>query len=291
MQEFIVSTLEDENDGNHDAGNLSLREAIALANEQEGADTITFDSNLSGGTIILNSGELLIDKSLNIEGLGADNLTIDAERRSRVFNIDDGNTETQSNVSIKGLTITGGRPPDTDGGGNANRENLTLSDSNVTENGGNGIVNLNASITINNSHLNNNGQAGLRSENSEITINNSFVDNNLDYGGIFSYDSELNIFNSSVSNNKGYSNGGITNIDTFREGSSITNIENSVISNSFSGPNSSAGAIDASTVNIKNSTVTYGSLIFRVGHQIVAQGEYKSRLGSSLTSKSFAVRD
>lgn len=37
--------------------------------------------------------------------------------------------------------------------------------------------------------------------------------------------------------------------------------------------------------------MTYGSLIFRVGHQIVAQGEYKSRLGSSLTSKSSPVGD
>ena len=36
---------------------------------------------------------------------------------------------------------------------------------------------------------------------------------------------------------------------------------------------------------------TYGSLIFRVGRQIVDQGAYKSRLGSSLTSKFFAVGD
>jgi CSLREA domain-containing protein len=46
MQEFIVSTLEDENDGNFNAEDLSLREAITLANEQEGADAISFDSNL-----------------------------------------------------------------------------------------------------------------------------------------------------------------------------------------------------------------------------------------------------
>jgi hypothetical protein len=49
------------------------------------------------------------------------------------------------------------------------------------------------------------------------------------------------------------------------------------------------GTVDRTDVYRFN--LTYGSLIFRVGHQIVAQGEYKSRLGSSLTSKSFAVRD
>ena len=48
-EKLIVSILEDENDGNFSAEDLSLREAIAQANEQEGADTITFDSNLSGG--------------------------------------------------------------------------------------------------------------------------------------------------------------------------------------------------------------------------------------------------
>ena len=48
-----------------------------------------------------------------------------------------------------------------------------------------------------------------------------------------------------------------------------------------------AGQFDQDTTRL----VTYGSLIFRVGRQIVAQGEYKSRLGSSLTSKSFAGGD
>jgi CSLREA domain-containing protein len=117
MQEFIVSTLEDENDGNHDAGNLSLREAIALANEQEGADTITFDTNLSGGTIALTqtvstprgegefNQDLEITDSLNIVGLGANNLTIDGlSSGNGIFNIGGENT----NVSLEGLTITNG---------------------------------------------------------------------------------------------------------------------------------------------------------------------------------------
>ena len=87
--DLVVSILEDENDGDFSAGDLSLREAIALANEQEGADTITFDSDLSGGTIALTETEpaprgageinqdLDITDSVNIIGLGANNLTID----------------------------------------------------------------------------------------------------------------------------------------------------------------------------------------------------------------------
>jgi hypothetical protein len=116
MQEFIVSTLEDENDGNHDAGDLSLREAIALSNEQEGADTITFDSNLSGGTIALTETEPTpregefnddfdITDSVNIVNSGAKNITIDGlESGNGIFEI----TGEKTDVNLEGLTITNG---------------------------------------------------------------------------------------------------------------------------------------------------------------------------------------
>ena len=111
-EEFIVSTTEDENDGNFSAEDLSLREAIALA---ESGDTITFDSSLSNGTIDLTLGDLNIQTDLTIEGLGANQIAIDAgnepdqlRNNVRVFNIDDGNSENLANVKISGVTITGG---------------------------------------------------------------------------------------------------------------------------------------------------------------------------------------
>ena len=54
---------------NHDSGSGSLRAMIAAA---QSGDTIRFDHHLHGQTITLTSGELVIDKSLDIEGLGAD---------------------------------------------------------------------------------------------------------------------------------------------------------------------------------------------------------------------------
>ena len=39
---IVVDTLEDTDDGNHSAGDWSLREAILLANSNPGADTIVF---------------------------------------------------------------------------------------------------------------------------------------------------------------------------------------------------------------------------------------------------------
>ena len=45
-ESLVVSTLDDENDGNYGPGDLSLREAIALAETLPGPDTITFDTTL-----------------------------------------------------------------------------------------------------------------------------------------------------------------------------------------------------------------------------------------------------
>ncbi|NES68578.1 MAG: calcium-binding protein, partial [Okeania sp. SIO2D1] len=93
-----------------DSGNGSLRDAIAMANATPDADTITFDSSLTGMTIGLTSGELSITNSLTINGLGANLLTVDAQQNGfRVFNIDNGSDDL-INVFIDGLTITGGNP-------------------------------------------------------------------------------------------------------------------------------------------------------------------------------------
>src|SRR5206468_11542117 len=61
-------------------GMLSLREAINAANS---GDKIVFDAALAGQTIALTEGELLIDKSLTILGLGADNLAVSGSNSFR----------------------------------------------------------------------------------------------------------------------------------------------------------------------------------------------------------------
>ncbi|NJL80922.1 MAG: hypothetical protein HC917_22830 [Richelia sp. SM2_1_7] len=86
---------------------------------------------MSGQTITLTSGELLITDAITIEGLGANQLTISGNNASRVFKIDDSNGNNKINVTIEGLTITGGKTTagddnNDDGAGIWNRENLTL---------------------------------------------------------------------------------------------------------------------------------------------------------------------
>ena len=92
----LLSTLTVSN--GLDGGSGSLRQAIADAAP---GDTITFDKNVH--RITLTSGELGITQDLDIEGPGANKLTISGNDSSRVFDISAGAT-----VTIAGLTITDG---------------------------------------------------------------------------------------------------------------------------------------------------------------------------------------
>jgi len=87
-----------------DSGVGSLRAAIEAAN---GGDTIAFASDLH----IKIDTELVINKSLIIDA-GEYDITIDAQQKSRVFNI----TGNNINVILAGLTITGGNTTSSGGG-------------------------------------------------------------------------------------------------------------------------------------------------------------------------------
>jgi len=102
----VLSTLTVMN--NADIGLGSLRAAIITANTNgDPTNTITFAPRLAGRTITLTSGELAITKSLDIEGPGADKLTISGNDASRVFEIGRRATVTLANLTIaNGWTIS-----------------------------------------------------------------------------------------------------------------------------------------------------------------------------------------
>jgi len=83
---------------NHDSGPGSLRNTIAAAGS---GDTIVFDHSLKHETITL-AAPLVISQNLDIEGLGADKLTVSGGGASRVFDIAGGT------VTLAGLTIADG---------------------------------------------------------------------------------------------------------------------------------------------------------------------------------------
>jgi fibronectin-binding autotransporter adhesin len=119
----VVATLTDNGPG-------SLRQAIADALP---GDTITFATN---GTIRLTSGELFLDKSLDLVGPGATNLAVSGSGLSRVFNIPASVT-----CSISGLTIRDGRTADGTNGVPASEPGRSGSPGGSAASGG-GLYNL-----------------------------------------------------------------------------------------------------------------------------------------------------
>jgi hypothetical protein len=103
----------------------TLRAVIAGANS---GDTINFAPSLDGQTITLTRGELAITRSLGIEGLGADQLSISGNNASRVFDVSGGATATIAGMTITDGLADGSSPgPTSAGGGILNFGNLTLS--------------------------------------------------------------------------------------------------------------------------------------------------------------------
>mgnify|MGYP000879559446 CR=1 FL=1 len=131
---LVVDTAEDENDGNFVPGDLSLREAIARTNtggENSDVDMIFFAPRLGGSTITLASalGQLSINDNLTITGPNVSRLTINGNKASRIFLVDNGNALTTIEVGIGTLSLVDGKGPSSShGGGIYNRENLSVQD-------------------------------------------------------------------------------------------------------------------------------------------------------------------
>ena len=95
---IVLSTLTVLN--NADSGAGSLRAEIAASSS---GDTIVFAPALAKRTITLTSGELVVNKSINIAGVAAQNVTVSGNHESRVFHLSG-----DAVVTINGLRITGG---------------------------------------------------------------------------------------------------------------------------------------------------------------------------------------
>ncbi|MEG4273240.1 Ig-like domain-containing protein, partial [Microcoleus sp. M2_D4] len=97
----------------NDSGAGSLREAIAQANTQTGADTIIFDPSVfnTSQTIRLNS-QLIVDDSVSIQGTGLNLVKISGDANNNGIN-DNGDVRlffvNQGTVSFSDLTLQGGR--------------------------------------------------------------------------------------------------------------------------------------------------------------------------------------
>jgi predicted outer membrane repeat protein len=216
---YVVSTNVDENDGNYSTGDLSLREALALAATQTtGTDTILFDAALAGTTIALTSslGQLVIDSNVTIKGLGMNQLTIDAGGHSRVLQVNSG-----IKATIRGLGIADGSSfsYSAPGGGIFNQGQLTLDEVDVHNNigglgGGIAQQGTAASLRIIDSNLRNNtattSGGALYATGGSIDITTSTINNNnasLYTGGLWLSGSSSSPINLAMKNSTVSSNG------------------------------------------------------------------------------------
>lgn len=106
-----------------DSGKGTLREAILQANS---GDTIRFDSSLANKTIKLNQ-QLVVDKSLTIDGADAANLTISGEKKTRILRI----SYDYSDIVLRNLTFANGKAVDNDSSKTKRGGAIELVDSNT----------------------------------------------------------------------------------------------------------------------------------------------------------------
>src|SRR5262249_14402963 len=137
---YLVNSPGDAGKGTGLVGDL--RYAIDQANHASGDSTILFVPSLNRKTVVLTAGMLSINKpsgTLTIRGPGADALALSGGGHGQVFAI-----SPTSNVTISGMTITGGVGPE--GGGILNDGKLTISNCTIAGNtsfggGGGGLAN------------------------------------------------------------------------------------------------------------------------------------------------------
>ncbi|MEP0347863.1 Ig-like domain-containing protein [Rhodopirellula bahusiensis] len=275
---LIVDTLTDESDGDFSAGDLSLREAIELANFKAGADTIEFAPALSGGTITLTVDQLEVTDDLTITGLGSSSMAISGGDAFRVFQ-----SLNVGSFELQGLTITGGRPSNTgspnSGAAIFSAGDLMLTDVVITGNvaggslgDGGGIMHSNGDLTITDSVISNNMTTapsalggGIHSLGSNVLIQDSLIDGNAMTGdlsvgaGVLVINGNLTLTQSTISNNMSSADsvtgGGVT-----VGGGNLTILGSTISGNSVTGSGGGV-AFDGLgfTATVTNSTVSGNS--------------------------------
>ena len=225
---------------------ISLREAIAAANNTSGEDTITFASSLMGETITLGGSQLVINDSVTIQGLGADQLTISGNDASRIFFFGsvDAATYTIADITLTDGEVARGDEPSPQTGGaitlNNPGDTLIIERSVISESAANG----GGAISIGNG--------------AELQISDSaLINNEANFSGsaiLTGGNVEVEIVNSTISGNTSGNNRGALTVQTAGTESGVMTLRNvTVANNTGNGLVAFTGASGTSTITIGNS--------------------------------------
>lgn len=279
---LVVDNSGDSDDGNFAVGQLTLREAVRLANITAGQpDSITFDAGLSGQTIAVGS-QIFITDAVSITGLGAANSKLSGGDLNRVLGVN--LTNASDSVTLNQLTIANGATTDGMGGAiTVDSGNLTLSkvvlDSNKSTpsklaGGGAVLFNTAAKLTLNDCTVTNNVANGSSSaplagggainclSGATVTINNSIFSNNsssLDFGGVIRGQGSVTL---TVNDSKFENNSALSGGVLYANNCTVTLNRSTVSGNTSTGTVGAGGAIyciGTSTFDAKYSTFSNNS--------------------------------
>jgi len=246
-------------DNNSDSGEGSLREAIAIANENPGKDTVTINTDVAIDSSILISDSVIIETPF-----GA---SITQNGNDRIFNISDGNDDNQVQIDLYRLSLSGGLTEES-GGAILSYEDLSIVDSEIFDNSsirqGAGIFQQGGQLNLERTRIFDNKVDGSESSTSAG-------------GGLYANSSNLTVVNSVFENNEAEIAGGIgldgstanilaTTIDNnFGEGVSGFNSEISISESNIQGNDSSSGlqifVDENSTIDTSNTTISNDNLL------------------------------
>ncbi|MBX3728941.1 MAG: right-handed parallel beta-helix repeat-containing protein [Candidatus Sumerlaeia bacterium] len=304
----LVSTLVDENDGDHSYGDLSLREATRLIAP---GGTIQFDNSMfvdGPQTLLLDSqyDNLMIDRAMFINGPGRDLLAIDGQNQMRIFRVSrDGRPFTMTDLTLqRGSTNQGG------GAIYAVQTDLRLERMILQENDATGAGILYAdgssykgSVVVEDSLFRNNiadEGGGIYMIGGDLTVNNSTFLNNYADGGaggaimawtnVFSND--IHVVNSTFHGNAStfYDGGAIAFAECCTQQMNVL-IEHSTIvrNSSFSG-----GAVAHFPYNpVSNATIRHSIILGNDGDDL--SGDFNSDgfnlVGNVLSTTGFGPQE
>ena len=241
--DYVVTTIDDLDDGIAGIAHTSLREAINAANANPDLSIISFDPTVFGtAQIIQLQSELpTLASNLEIQGTSA-GLTV---RRDALTSFNIFQVSYTATVVLRDLTVTNGAP-DYGSGGVHNSGTLTVDHCVISDNmspgDGGGIENY-GTLTVTHSTIYGNsagsGGGGIQSW-STLTVTDSIIrDNTATYGGggIDIGEGSATVSGSTISANSAPAGGGMRHL-----GSGLLTVSNSTISgNSATGSTTADG--------------------------------------------------
>ncbi|NLE37833.1 MAG: cadherin-like domain-containing protein, partial [Pirellulaceae bacterium] len=255
---IIVTTADDEYDGDLSPSDISLREALELAIASPGS-TIQFSAALLNQVILLtNPAGRLPVANVQVVGLGAPFLTIDGNQRGTVI-------VTGGESFLSHLTVTGGTNSGIIAyGGSLSLDHVVVRNNSSARGGGIAVEGPSSRIFLDSSTVSGNSATqqggGIYVNGGTLTVVNSTISGNsaAQYGGgVYSYGSSAmaSISNSTISGNTAVSYaGGIFNSGVLTVTASTISHNSATAGSGFGG-----GIGNTGTATIINSTMSSNS--------------------------------